>query len=518
MASLASNNGDVVSVTAIGNDTIIEKNKQVVELEMEILKETIKKLRQEDEAKKIELLAIELALQQATLQLNNVEARALAVASGGNNTSISTDDYLKSLERGGYDYGFVGKSYGPEVSTVSPTGDSVPANAVVLAASNFKTELRSLIETFRPTSPNGDVGHDYSKPNRGHAHEIRHQFRQTLSALTLSNDAIWKREESRPAIAAPLVIKLPYLVLCLLLDKLFDRNPIERFFFLETVARMPYFSYITMLHSYETLGWWRRSTQAKRVHFAEEYNEYHHLLIMISLGGDQSWRVRFLAQHAAIVYFFVLIGLWICSPSLAYNFSELIEAHAVDTYAEFVDSNEAALKALPAPKIAKEYYEAPDLYVFDEFQTGRAKGSRRPVITNLYDVFCNIRDDEGEHVKTMAACQDPLSVVKSPNTEAALIRAGVVAALLAVISGSLSLNILEYSPSDEYMVDSLSEGSSNLESFYSSLQSIAAGLGFGLTKVMSESGDIVGDELSNSAMSIPTFAKQILESLTKYLR
>jgi ubiquinol oxidase len=24
----------------------------------------------------------------------------------------------------------------------------------------------------------------------------------------------------------------------------------------------------------------------------------------------------------------------------------------------------------------------------------------------LYDVFINIRDDEGEHVKTMAACQD----------------------------------------------------------------------------------------------------------------
>ena len=60
---------------------------------------------------------------------------------------------------------------------------------------------------------------------------------------------------------------------------------------------------------------------------------------MESLGGDQKWRVRFLAQHAAIVYFFVLIGLWITSPSLAYNFSQLIEAHAVDTYEEFAESN-----------------------------------------------------------------------------------------------------------------------------------------------------------------------------------
>jgi ubiquinol oxidase len=31
----------------------------------------------------------------------------------------------------------------------------------------------------------------------------------------------------------------------------------QRFWFLETVARMPYFSYITMLTLYESLGWWR---------------------------------------------------------------------------------------------------------------------------------------------------------------------------------------------------------------------------------------------------------------------
>jgi hypothetical protein len=39
-----------------------------------------------------------------------------------------------------------------------------------------------------------------------------------------------------------------------------------------------------------------------------------------------------------------------------------------------------------------------DMYLFDEFQTSQPAFSRRPVITNLYDVFCNIRDDEKEHV------------------------------------------------------------------------------------------------------------------------
>jgi ubiquinol oxidase len=145
-----------------------------------------------------------------------------------------------------------------------------------------------------------------------------------LSQLVLSNEAIWQRELSRPPVRAPWVILGPYYLLCLLLDGLFSGQPISRFYFLEVVARMPYFSYITMLHTYETLGWWRRSSEVKRVHFAEEMNELNHLLIWESLGGDQDWRVRFLAQHSAIAYYFLLIALWIASPSIAYNFSELM--------------------------------------------------------------------------------------------------------------------------------------------------------------------------------------------------
>lgn len=35
------------------------------------------------------------------------------------------------------------------------------------------------------------------------------------------------------------------------------------------------------------------------------------------------------------------------SPFLAYNFSELIESHAVDTYSEFLETNSELLKSLP---------------------------------------------------------------------------------------------------------------------------------------------------------------------------
>jgi len=182
---------------------------------------------------------------------------------------------------------------------------------------------------------------------------------------------------------------------------------------------MPYFSYISMLHLYETLGWWRRGAAVKRVHFAEEWNEFHHLLIMESLGGDDKWIDRFAGYHGAIVYYWILNLLWLMSPQLAYQFSEMLENHAVDTYGQFVDENESILKTLPAPAIAKQYYQSEDLYMFDEFQTSR-KGEltrRRPEINTLYDTFANIRDDELEHVKTMVACQNTDIAVRSPHQD-----------------------------------------------------------------------------------------------------
>lgn len=38
---------------------------------------------------------------------------------------------------------------------------------------------------------------------------------------------------------------------------------------------------------------------------------------------------------------------YLISPFLAYNFSELIESHAVDTYTEFAEVNKELLKSLP---------------------------------------------------------------------------------------------------------------------------------------------------------------------------
>ncbi|PHT31022.1 Ubiquinol oxidase 4, chloroplastic/chromoplastic [Capsicum baccatum] len=199
-----------------------------------------------------------------------------------------------------------------------------------------------------------------------------------------------------------------------ILDTLYHDRHYARFFVLETIARVPYFAFISVLHLYESFGWWRRADYLK-VHFAESWNEMHHLLIMEELGGNAWWFDRFLAQHIAVFYYFMTVSMYALSPRMAYHFSECVEHHAYETYDKFIKDQEAELKKLPAPKIAVSYYTGGDLYLFDEFQTSREPNTRRPKIDNLYDVFMNIRDDEAEHCKTMKACQTHGSL-RSPHT------------------------------------------------------------------------------------------------------
>ncbi|KAF8769207.1 hypothetical protein HU200_006710 [Digitaria exilis] len=274
----------------------------------------------------------------------------------------------------------------------------------------------------------------------------------------------------------------------MLLDLFYPDPNYARFFVLETIARVPYFgedsalyacnglkvpyelcsvtfcpiilvpvlksawlstAFISVLHLYETFRWWRKADYIK-VHFAQSWNEFHHLLIMEvrlhlsfpatfasyqELGGNAVWTDRFLARFMAFFYYFITVGIYMLSPRMAYHFSECVERHAYSTYDKFLKLHEEELKRLPAPEAALNYYLNEDLYLFDEFQTARVPCSRRPIIgesatldieltllflghrslsahcfpysiaDNLYDVFVNIRDDEAEHCKTMKACQ-----------------------------------------------------------------------------------------------------------------
>jgi len=167
------------------------------------------------------------------------------------------------------------------------------------------------------------------------------------------------------------------------IDKLYEGRDYARFYVLETVARVPYFSFVSVLHLYETLGLWRKADYLE-THFAQTMNEYHHLLIMEELGGDERYVDRFFAQHVAFFYYWLTCLIYVVSPCMAYNLSEQIEEHAYHTYDEFVKNHGTSLSLEKAPVVASDYYGD---------------------VTSLHDVFVNVRDDEGKHVKTMQTYQ-----------------------------------------------------------------------------------------------------------------
>ncbi|KAL7567947.1 hypothetical protein ACA910_019657 [Epithemia clementina (nom. ined.)] len=355
----------------------------------------------------------------------------------------SEDDEMSDMAASiisGFDYGFISRSEGATVQLAS-NGTTVtfstsqpykgpPANLVSLGMDQFRRNWNAIKGEYRDEDDRPDLT------------QRQIELRAKLQELTLNSTEIWEREYAYHGgkIEAPLIIKIPYLAVCFMLDVVFENRYVpSRFYLLETVARMPYFSYITMLHLYETLGFWRRSADMKRIHFAEELNEYQHLLIMESLGGDQPWWVRFVAQHASIIYYVVLLLLWAVSPSLSYKFSELLETHAVNTYGVFTDENEALLKELPPSQAAVEYYTSSHNDPFyAEFQTtalSTEKELRTPGkhMLSLYDVFTAIRDDEGDHVGTMQACLDPEATLRSASLEKRLVTAVALASVAAAI-------------------------------------------------------------------------------------
>ena len=178
---------------------------------------------------------------------------------------------------------------------------------------------------------------------------------------------------------------------------------VRRFYVLETVARVPYFAYLSVLHLRETLGE-RDLRGVMRLHYAEADNELHHLLVMESLGGNSTAFDRTLAKTMAFFYYWYVVGVYALSPEAAYHLSELIEDHAFQTYDNFLGRRGAELQGLPVPRVAREYYEADDKFLFDlvsqSCRTDRidiADGCpRRPNLQTLYDVFVCIRNDEKE--------------------------------------------------------------------------------------------------------------------------
>ena len=166
----------------------------------------------------------------------------------------------------GFNYGYISRSEGCRYESINQeyvqderfVDYGPPGNVFSLGSQQFMRNLRAMIGEYKDENDNPKLT------------DKQRELQSKLQELTLSSDAIWDRERARGEIVAPLIIKIPYFALCYLLDVVFEgRNAFSRFFLLETVARMPYFSYITMLHLYETLGFWRRSADIKVSSYTE---------------------------------------------------------------------------------------------------------------------------------------------------------------------------------------------------------------------------------------------------------
>ena len=164
---------------------------------------------------------------------------------------------------------------------------------------------------------------------------------------------------------------------------------------------------MSVLHLYESLGYWHKSDWLK-VHFAESWNELHHLRIVESLGGGDRRLDRWISRIGVLAYYWTLVFVYMMAPQSAYYFNQLVEERAYHTYDKFLNEHGDWLKTQPAPQVAVNYYCTGDLYMFDEFQSANSSSkNRRPKIENLYDVFLAMRNDENEHVETMKLCQQP---------------------------------------------------------------------------------------------------------------
>jgi ubiquinol oxidase len=166
----------------------------------------------------------------------------------------------------------------------------------------------------------------------------------------------------------------------------------RRFFVLETIARIPYFSYISVLNLYESLGK-HPSNELMDLHFRQAQNEEYHLLIMEELGGGDKWLDRFFARTLGIFYYWVNCALYLIFPHSAYYLMELVEGHASQSYNDFLQIKTTSLKETPTKERAREYY-------FSKFRLA----SDNSVQISLFDIFESIRDDEKAHSDDMKTC------------------------------------------------------------------------------------------------------------------
>jgi hypothetical protein len=124
------------------------------------------------------------------------------------------------------------------------------------------------------------------------------------------------------------------------IDFLYRNRPIQRFWLLETIARAPYFAFLSVLHLKESLGL-RGDTHLylMKEHFEQTVNETEHLEEMEARGGSKYWIDRVFAYHLVLLYYWIMVIYYLLNPVSAYHLNSGIEYHATETYLSYFLEN-----------------------------------------------------------------------------------------------------------------------------------------------------------------------------------
>tara|TARA_B100000902_G_C26789441_1_gene659094 strand:+ start:87 stop:590 length:504 start_codon:yes stop_codon:yes gene_type:complete len=125
-----------------------------------------------------------------------------------------------------------------------------------------------------------------------------------------------------------------------LLDLIYAKRNLQRFWVLEVIARSPYFAFLSVLHFKESLGIKNEKTMfLMKEHFYQAINETEHLKEMERRGGDKFWIDRFFARHLVLFYYWIMVVYYFFSPTNAYDVNIKIEEHAFNTYTKYLKDN-----------------------------------------------------------------------------------------------------------------------------------------------------------------------------------
>jgi ubiquinol oxidase len=180
--------------------------------------------------------------------------------------------------------------------------------------------------------------------------------------------------------------------LSILLEKIYGLN-YSKFYVLETIARIPYFSYLAVLHLYQSFGQ-KPALELLDLHYKETVNEEYHLMIMEELGGGEKWYNKLTARILGFFYYGAVFILYLIAPASGYYLMEMVESFAAKSYTEFLEKKKEMLKQAKASGFAYKYYFS---------KKGRMTEIKedKNFVPTLYDVFTSIRNDELVHVSDM---------------------------------------------------------------------------------------------------------------------